>query len=52
MITLATVFAALEEGHKRLPDRDVPINLYITAGLIVLFLVALVLYLIIRDLRR
>jgi hypothetical protein len=52
MMTLAALMAALEEGHKRLPDRDVSVNAYITVGLIILFLVAIFLYLIVRDLRR
>lgn len=52
MINVLTFLAALEEGRKRLPDRDVPLNAYITVGLIVLFVVTLVLYFIIRDLRR
>lgn len=46
------VLAALQEGHQRLPDRDVAPHAYLTVGLLIVFFAILVLYFLIRDLRR
>jgi hypothetical protein len=52
MNQLNTFLAVLQEGHQRLPDREVAPHAYLTVGLLLLFFLAVILFFLIRDFRR